>query len=127
MAKRCRASSASTRLIPDELLDQGLQRDDVGGHELGCTVERRLVELSRRDGLVQPHPPPVPRLQLGMREVGLDLEHPRPEELEGALVVGGRAFEVQADLEPARAGVVPRLVMEVGIAEMYLHEPSSTA
>src|SRR5207245_4448851 len=53
--------------------------------------------------------------------------HAIPEIVERALVGVGGAFEVQADLQPALSGVVPDLVVELGMSVVELCEASVAA
>ena len=49
------------------------------------------------------------------------------EEIEGSLVLLGRALEMQSHLEPAVAGVVPRLEMQLGMTVVELQQAAVTA
>src|SRR5713226_1804908 len=83
--------------------------------------------MRRRQGLVEPRPPAIPRLELRARKPGLDLHHAYPEVVERALIFGSRAFEMKSDLEPPRAGVMPGLVVELGMAVVELDKPRMTS
>src|SRR5713226_8204789 len=83
--------------------------------------------MRRRQGFVEPRPPAIPRLELRARQPGLDLHHAYPEVVERALIFGSRAFEMKSDLEPPRAGVMPGLVVELGMAVVELDKPRMTS
>src|SRR5438094_2816934 len=125
----CRLSVTSTVLIPPphELVEQRLEGDDVGRHAPHRGMRHPGVQSRRRHRLVEASPAPVPRLELRARKQRLDLDHPRPEEVERRLVVRRRRLEVQPDLQPTRTGVVPGLVVEGGLAEVHLHEPAAAS
>ena len=94
-------------------VEHRLQRDDVAGHPVDGARQHLVVELRRRQSLIQAAPAAIPRFELGVRQLRLDLEHVAAEERERGLVVGSRAFEVEADLQASNARVVPGLEMEV--------------
>src|SRR5260370_15579035 len=112
-------------LLLEPRLEQRLKGDDVARPAVDRRVEHGLVQLSGREGLIQTRPAPVPRLQLGARQLCLDFQHVGAEEVEGLLVFLPRAFEVKPDLEAAVTRVMPGFVMEVGTAEMDLHQAAA--
>src|SRR5258706_7936161 len=124
--KRCRASVRSN-LILKPRAEQRLQGHDVFGHAVDGAVEDPLVQLRGGKRLVQTRPAPVPRLELSARQLRFDLQHVSSEEVEGLLVLFARTLEVKTDLEPAGACVVPGLVMELGTAEVHLHQAAAPA
>src|SRR2546423_1384753 len=69
----------------------------------------------------------IPRLELRQRQPRLDRHHALAEIVERPLVGFGGAFEVQPDLEPAGAGVMPRLVVDLGMAVVELEKPPTAA
>jgi hypothetical protein len=73
---------------------------------------------------VNTRPASVPRFELGARQLRLDLQYVGTEEVESLLVLFARTLEVKADLEAAVPGVVPGLVVKLGVAEMQLHQPA---
>src|SRR5690348_6651157 len=124
MGKRPRASSVSNSLMVKRLLEQRLQGHDIRGRQLRGSLEHAFVQLNRRERLVQPHPSTVPWLELRVRQMCLDLDHAPTKEIEEALVVSGRSLEVQPDLQAARAGVMPHLVVKIVVAVVDLHQPA---
>src|ERR1700730_16733423 len=106
-------------------IEQRLKRHDVTAHEVDRAVEHALIQLRRRQRLIQPTPAPVPRLQLGAAQLRLDFQYVSPEELESLLVFDPRALEVEPDLQATVACVMPGLVMELRAAEMQLHQAAA--
>src|SRR6185312_2284865 len=81
-------------LTPFETLQQRFQRDDVRAQGFDPGVLDLFIELRRGQRLIEPRPSTIPRLQLCSRQAGINLDHPRPKEIEGTLVGVGGAFEV---------------------------------
>src|ERR1700674_770122 len=127
----CSWSVTSTVLIAPLILqqrcEQRLEGHDVIRHKVDGAVHDALIELRGRQRLVQTGPAAVPRLELSVRQLRLDLDHPDAKEIECLLVLLGRPLEVEADLEAARTGVVPRFVMELGPAVVELHKAASAS
>src|SRR4029077_3354861 len=94
--KRCRASAGSM-LILQPRGEHRLQGDDVIGHGVDRLVEHALVQLYRRQRLIETRPPSVPWLQLGARQLRFDFQHVGAEEVQSLLVLFARALEVQSD------------------------------
>src|SRR6266852_7653455 len=104
-----------------------MERRDVRIKALHRTGEDELVQLRRWQCLVEPRPTTIPWLELGAGQARLDLHHAIPEIVEGPLVGAGRALEVQPDLEPPCARVMPDLEVELGMAVMELDQAAVAA
>src|SRR5438046_4400392 len=122
----CSSSVTSTVLIatPQELIEQGLEGDHIFGHAGDRVVEQDVIQPRGRHGLVQPGQAAIPWLELGPRQARLDLDHTRAKEVKGRLVMGGRRLEMQPDLQPANAGVVPCPVAAGSLADVHFHARS---
>ena len=105
--------------------EQRLQGRDVSGNPVDGALEHLLVEVCGGKRFVQSRPASVPRLELGTLQRRLDLDHAWPEEIECLLVLLRGSFEVQADLQPAGASVVPRLVVKLGMGVVNLHQAAA--
>src|SRR5258708_5133431 len=125
----CSSSVISTVLmaVPQELLQERLERYDVSAQARNGPVENIFVQRGGGRRFVESRPATIPGLELGPWQGGLDLDHATTKEPEGSLVLGGGRFEMQPDFQPSGAGVMPRLVVEGRLAEVDLHQPAPAA